>query len=258
MEEIKLEKRRAERNAQIRALFPDVHGDDSVFAGGREAALSALARIDPPQYDRSRNFLDGKVTRLSPYFRHGMITLHEAASLAVQKSGARAYKLVFEFAWRDFWRRVWAKRGDAIERDLEVPKVPVGNAPLPDDILNGTTRLACMDQFVRDLRDVGYVHNHARMWFASYVIHHRKIDWKLAADWYYGELLDGDRASNHLSWQWVGSTFSSKPYIFNRENLERYTLGSLCATCEMRSRCPFDMSYESLELKLFSNHGVGA
>lgn len=254
--EIVLAKTRAARHAQVRTMFPELEGADCVFEGGRAAALSALNRVDPVAYSRTRNQLDGRVTRLSPYFRHGVLTLAEAARYGIKRSGFGAYKFVFELAWRDFWRRVWARHGDGIERDMEAPKVRLGNSQMPQNIIEGETALACMDAFVRDLRDTGYVHNHARMWFASYVVHHRKISWSAAADWYYGELLDGDRASNHLSWQWIASTFASKPYIFNRENLERNTGGAYCAQCANAHACPFDATYPALEKKLFGHEAV--
>jgi deoxyribodipyrimidine photo-lyase len=249
MAEISLAAKRTDRHAQLRALFPDATGEDCVFEGGRSAALVKLRKVDPVAYNRTRNHLGGAVTRLSPYFRHGMIGLHEAAEYAIERTANGAYKFVFELAWRDYWRRVWRAKGDAIRAAIESPKVPLGDASLPEDIVAARTGLACMDAFVRDLRDTGYVHNHARMWFASYVIHHRKINWRDAADWYYGELLDGDWASNHLSWQWVASTFSHKPYIFNKDNLERYTNGEHCRQCT--ANCPFDASYAELEVKLF-------
>jgi deoxyribodipyrimidine photo-lyase len=79
-----------------------------------------------------------------------------------------------------------------------------------------------IDQAVRALYTDGYVHNHARMWLASYVVHLRKVHWRAGADWLYAHLLDGDLASNHLSWQWVAGTGSHKPYLFNAENVQRY------------------------------------
>ncbi|MGL5004176.1 MAG: FAD-binding domain-containing protein, partial [Casimicrobium sp.] len=193
--EVTLANTRGERHQQVREWFPSLRGADCVFEGGRRAALQALSRVDPVSYSRTRNHLGGNVSRLSPYFRHGVLTLSEAARYAIKRSGFGAYKFVFELAWRDFWRRVWARDGDAIQSNVEAPKVPLGNATVPDDIASANTELACMDAFVRDLRETGYVHNHARMWFASYVVHHRKVSWQAAADWYYGELLDGDRAS---------------------------------------------------------------
>ncbi len=242
---------RAERLAYVRSMFPECLGADATMIGGRTQAQLTLARVNPKDYARTRNHLRGDVTRLSPYFRHGMLSLSEAADDAILRSKEGAHKFVFELAWRDFWRRVWAERGNAIRSDIELPKVVLGSARLPEDIREGSTGLRCMDQFVRDLVDDGYVHNHARMWFASYVIHHRKIDWREAANWYYSELLDGDWASNHLSWQWVGSTFSAKPYFFNKENLVRYSDGALCKGC--KAKCPFDDTYENLEQNLFKN-----
>jgi deoxyribodipyrimidine photo-lyase len=247
--ELFLPQDRAERLRYVRRMFPECGGADCAMVGGRSEALLALARANPRAYARTRNHLQGDVTRLSPYFRHGMLSLHEAANDAILRAKNGAHKFVFELAWRDFWRRVWMEKADAIRSNLENAKVVLGNAPLPEDIREGKTGLRCMDRFVRDLVDDGYVHNHARMWFASYVIHHRKIDWRAAADWYYSELLDGDWASNHLSWQWVGSTFSAKPYFFNKENLVRYTDGALCKSC--KADCPFDDTYENLEQKLF-------
>ena len=249
VEPLTLPQDRAARLQYVREAFPECTGADATMIGGRTQALLALARADIKAYARTRNHLRGDVTRLSPYFRHGMISLREAADDAIVRAKSNAHKFVFELAWRDFWRRVWSERGDSIRANIEQPKVRLGNAKLPDDIRTGSTGLRCMDTFVRDLVDDGYVHNHARMWFASYVVHHRKIDWREAADWYYQELLDGDWASNHLSWQWVGSTFSAKPYFFNKENLVRYTDGALCQGC--KAQCPFDDTYENLEHELF-------
>jgi len=79
-----------------------------------------------------------------------------------------------------------------------------------------------IDRAVHQLYTTGYLHNHARMWLASYIVHLRKVHWRVGADWMVGYLLDGDLASNHLSWQWVAATFSNKPYLFNAENVARY------------------------------------
>jgi deoxyribodipyrimidine photo-lyase len=95
----------------------------------------------------------------------------------------------------------------------------------------------------------GYVHNHGRLWFAAYLVHWLKIDWREAADWFENYLIDGDKASNHLSWQWIASLFSSRPYFFNKENLARYTGEKYCANCKIN--CPFDASLEILNEKLF-------
>ena len=80
------------------------------------------------------------------------------------------------------------------------------------------------------------------MWLASYVVHLRKVHWRAGADWLYAHLLDGDLASNHLSWQWVAATFSSKPYLFNAENVEKYAPADWHC-----SRSAIDIDYDALE-----------
>jgi deoxyribodipyrimidine photo-lyase len=88
------------------------------------------------------------------------------------------------------------------------------------------------------------------------VVHWRRVRWQAGARWFLRHLLDGDPASNNLSWQWVASSFSHKPYIFNRANLERFSSGRFCAACPLAQRrgadgCPFDASYETLQARLF-------
>ena len=89
----------------------------------------------------------------------------------------------------------------------------------------------------------GYLHNHVRMWLASYVVHVRKVHWRAGADWLYGHLLDGDLASNHLSWQWVAGTSSRKPYLFNADNVARYAPAPWHSPGSV-----IDTSYEALDL----------
>ena len=243
---------RVERLQYIRRVFPQAIGsflsDD--WRGGRHEALKRLNSIDAIAYNRNRNFLNGSVTKLSPYFRHGCLTLKEASDNAKTRFDEHAEKFIFELAWRDYWRHVWYDKGNDIFSDMEDPKVALGDKLMPDFIRQGITGLPCMDGFIRDLTYDGYVHNHARMWFAAYVVHWLKVDWREAADWFENNLLDGDKASNHLSWQWVASLFSSKPYYFNKENLARYTGEKYCANCKIS--CPFDDSYEALNDRLFA------
>lgn len=108
-----------------------------------------------------------------------------------------------------------------------------------------------MDAFARELKETGYLHNHARMWLAAYVVHWRRVRWQAGARWFLSHLADGDAASNNLSWQWVASAFSSKPYLFNRENLETYTHGAYCRACPLRGSCDFEGTYPELHRKLF-------
>lgn len=245
---------RAERLQYIRRMFPQATGSflNDDWRGGRHEALKRLNTIDAEAYNRNRNFLNGSVSKLSPYLRYGCITLKEAADNVRYRFGAQSEKFVQELAWRDYWRHVWYNLGDDIFSDIEDPKVALGDKLMPDFIRQGITGLPCMDGFIRDLTHEGYVHNHARMWFAAYVVHWLKVDWREAADWFENHLLDGDKASNHLSWQWVASLFSSKPYYFNKENLARYTGEKYCASCKVN--CPFNDTYEALNEQLFSQN----
>jgi deoxyribodipyrimidine photo-lyase len=99
-----------------------------------------------------------------------------------------------------------------------------------------------IDQAVRALYRDGWLHNHARMWLASYIVHLRKVHWRTGADWMFGHLLDGDLASNHLSWQWVAGTGSHKPYLFNAENVAKYA-----PTDWHSAGSAIDQSYDALD-----------
>jgi deoxyribodipyrimidine photo-lyase len=255
-----------------------------VVRGGRRAAEQRLAAIDPARYGASRNHLDGAVTRLSPYIRHGVLTLAEVREAVFERlrapvesepmlqgelfpfaSAARSWtpaqrrageKLINELGWRDYWQRLWYQLGDGIWVDREPLKTghpPEAYGPeLPGDIAAGVTGLACIDGFAAELSGTGWLHNHARMWLAAYVVHWRRVRWQAGARWFLQHLLDGDPASNNLSWQWVASSFSHKPYIFNRANLERFSSGRYCLGCPRAGAgCPFEASYEALEARLF-------
>jgi deoxyribodipyrimidine photo-lyase len=222
------------------------------FGPSRPAALARLDAVVPTDYARNRNALDGDVTGLSPYFTHGLLSLPEAAR-AIYARHPLSFddKLVFEFGWREFFHHVWGhqKNPDAILQDMH------GQAPwqgryasiLPADIRKGCTGVPVIDNAVRMLYATGYLHNHARMWLASYVVHVRKVHWRAGADWLYGHLLDGDLPSNHLSWQWVAGTFSSKPYLFNAENVLKYAPLSARQAWDC-SDTVLHQSYEALDV----------
>lgn len=215
------------------------------FAPSREAALDRLAAVRPADYARSRNALDGAVTRLSPYLTHGVLTLPEAhADLVARFALDPQHKLIYEFGWREYFRHVWEHRGDDILESLHAGPLPeAGYArTLPDDIREGRTGVPAIDRAVATLYATGYLHNHARMWLASYVVNLRKVHWRAGADWLYGHLLDGDLASNHLSWQWVAGTGSHKPYLFNAANVAKYAPGDWHS-----AGTAIDRGYEALD-----------
>ncbi|MCM5571386.1 FAD-binding domain-containing protein [Burkholderiaceae bacterium FT117] len=194
------------------------------FAPTIAAALARLDAADPAAYARTRNALDGAVLRVSPWVTHGFVDVPDAIERIAARSTLRDDdRLVFEFAWREFFHHVWRHLGDAILDDLGRPAWPgPRDARVPGDVLAAATGVPAIDQAVRALYRDGWLHNHARMWLASYLVHLRKLHWRAGADWMYGLLLDGDLASNHLSWQWVAGTFSSKPYLFDAANVERW------------------------------------
>ena len=195
------------------------------FPPTRQAALSRLNAVRPNDYARSRNAIEGAVTGLSPYITHGLLSLPEVlAGVIAKHSLDMQHKFVFELGWREYFRHVWAFRNEEIFESLREGLLPQTSysALLPADIRQAATGVPVIDMAVRTLYATGYLHNHARMWLASYIVHVRKVDWRIAADWLYGHLLDGDLASNHLSWQWVAGTGSSKPYLFNADNVARY------------------------------------
>ena len=195
------------------------------FPPTRQAALSRLADVRPAAYASSRNHLQGSVTRLSPYLTHGLMSLPEVAlSVAARQKVHLQHKLVQELGWREFFHHVWRHQGEAIFTSLHAGPRPDADylAALPDDIRQARTGVPVIDAAVRTLYATGWLHNHARMWLASYVVHVRGVYWRAGADWLVAHLLDGDLASNHLSWQWIAGTGSHKPYLFNAENVARY------------------------------------
>jgi deoxyribodipyrimidine photo-lyase len=232
------------------------------FAPTREAALARAAQISPSQYARSRNALDGAVTGLSPYLTHGIISLPQVAQTLAQKHRlSYPDKLVFEFGWREFFHHVWSRAAspEHILRDMRPMNVWRGTYAneLPSDIREGRTGVPCIDAAVRQLYATGYLHNHARMWLASYCVHLRKVHWRSGADWLYAHLLDGDLPSNHLSWQWVASSFSSKPYLFNASNVAKFAPQSAWKAWASH-KTAIDLSYEELDVIARESADVGA
>lgn len=191
----------------------------------RAAALERMAAIRPRDYERTRNHLEGAVTGLSPYITHGLVTLREVLdSVNTRSTLSVGHKFVYELGWREFFRHVWQCHGNGILLSLREGPLPDDRyAPaVPADIRAACTGVPAIDEAVDALYSTGNLHNHARMWLASYLVHQRRVHWRAGADWMVAHLLDGDLASNHLSWQWVAGTASHKPYLFNADNVARY------------------------------------
>lgn len=240
--------------AYVKKLAPWALGEPSQKFNGA-TVKEKLENIDPKNYGKTRNYGAGDVTKLSPYIHHGIISLNTVRNQAL-KLGFKAYeinKFIQELAWRDFWQRIARDKPHWLWENIENYKTGFTHDSyadeLPDDILTAATNCACINSFINDLQTNGYVHNHARMYLASYVVHFRKIKWQLGAQWFLEHLLDGDEASNNLSWQWVASTFSSKPYIFNLDNVKKYFSKQVDTSTE--NNLPLAASYAEISAKLF-------
>lgn len=228
-----------------------MHDTDN-FPATDEALARRLEAIDPAAYTRTRNHLDGAVSRLSPYLTHGFISVPGVIAALRARGPLRGdHKFVFELAWREYFHHAWTRLGERIFTPLRPPPGGGYRAQLPDDLMTASTGVRVIDHAVRTLHDSGYLHNHARLWLASYAVHLRKVDWRAGADWMYGHLLDGDLPSNHLSWQWVAGTLTGKPYLFNAGNVARY------APALASRRSGIDRDYAELQAIACSDLDIG-
>lgn len=200
----------------------------------RGEALARLEEFLPMagSYGRDRNaVLPGhpNVSRLSAALRSRLITEEEVLRrvLAVHPFPA-VEKFVQEVVWRTYWKgwlelrpQVWTNYRERVVWLRQ-------NAPEPvlrraEEVAAGRSGVAVMDRFARELLTTGYLHNHARMWWASFWIHVERLPWELGADFFFRHLLDADPASNTLSWRWVaGLQTPGKVYLIRRSNLERF------------------------------------
>lgn len=195
------------------------------FPTERTEIEKRIDAVNPVRYAKSRNFLNGAVTHLSPYITHGYISLPSLRERVLQHSSRKdAYTFTFELAWREFFQRTWENKGDAIFSSLrQGQQGVVYEKGLPKAYLSKITGIQAIDSALHELERDGYVHNHARMWMAMLVTNIGKTKWQEGARHLYYHLLDGDRASNTLSWQWVAGTFSSKQYVASQEMINRYS-----------------------------------
>ncbi|MEP0712028.1 FAD-binding domain-containing protein [Algoriphagus sp.] len=185
---------------------------------------SRIQAIDPVKYAATRNYKDGAVTRLSPYISRGVISTRQVFEhiKTLKLPWYKVEKLVQELAWRDYWQQVWLAKGEGIEQDLKNQQAPIASQQIPLAVINAETGIHEVDEAIKQLYETGYMHNHMRMYIASICCNIANSHWLQPAKWLYGHLLDGDLASNHLSWQWVAGAFSSKKYYANQWNINTY------------------------------------
>lgn len=210
-------------------LFPPT------FAATRDSALQQLKEFIPysGRYSRHRNHVvpgHTNVSRLSPAIRHGLLNIAECNDAVLTRyAPSTVEKFIQELYWRRYWKAWLSLRPQVWQHYLqelsELQNDPIAT-PLRDraeECAAGNGPIAIMNHFARELTTTGYMHNHARMWFAAWWVHVERLPWQLGADFFFQHLLDADPASNTLSWRWVaGLQTPGKTYLPRRTNLEKY------------------------------------
>lgn len=195
-----------------------------VFPTDYASILDRINQIDPVEYGKTRNFVNGAVTYLSPYISRGVISVKQVQESILERGFSRRAieKFLQELAWREYFQRVWQTKRDSLFEDIKYPQSNVVHHQMIESIVNATTGIDAIDQSINEFYNTGYLHNHVRMYIASITCNIGRAHWFLPSPWMYAHLLDGDLASNTCSWQWVAGAFASKKYYCNQENLNRY------------------------------------
>ena len=214
----------------------------SHFAPTRAAGLSAMRAFIPAmghRYATRRNYDHGpgkhaSVSALSPYIRRRLVTEQEVVAAALAAHGPQVAKTyVEEVIWRGYFKgwlerrpQVWDSYVHGLTTDIMALKRDRRMRRDVDLATSGQTGIDCFDAWVQELVDTGYLHNHARMWFASIWIFTLGLPWRLGADFFFRYLLDGDAAANTLGWRWVAGLHTrGKPYPARPQNIEMFTGG---------------------------------
>ena len=228
-----------------------------MFYSSKQGARDALERFLPRaglDYARARNYDLGRkhrdnVSMLSPWVRlRAMPEWELIAAVLQQHTVKEAAKFIDEVCWRTYWKG-WLSRRPTVWQDY-CAELAADQASLPEQsryhaLVTATSGIDCMDTWTRELLDTGYLHNHARMWYASIWIHTLKLPWSLGADFFFRNLLDGDPASNTLSWRWVaGLHTEGKTYMASADNIRQYSDGRLNPQIEFAS-VPVDVSHST-------------
>ena len=213
----------------------------SVFSSSDASRVAGLRRLSSvkyrvgKQYRKNRNYDLGAekhkyVTTLSPWISLRLLLEQEiiTAALSTHKF-CDAEKFIQEVFWRTYWKgwlemrpKVWHEFTK--QRDAALAKYQDDTEYLR--AVSGYTDIECFNEWVIELKETGYLHNHARMWFASIWIFTLRLPWVLGADFFLQNLLDGDAASNTLSWRWVaGIQTPGKIYLARAENINKFTVG---------------------------------
>ncbi|MEM7686690.1 MAG: FAD-binding domain-containing protein [Pseudomonadota bacterium] len=206
----------------------------------RQHALKVMEAFAPRmgrRYASGRNYDHGPgahkaVSGLSPFVRRRLITEEELTTIAVAHHGLEgAEKFVQEVVWRSYFKgwlerrpTIWAAYRDGLVEDLATFDTDRRLRKRIDAAETGATGIACFDAWAQELVETGYLHNHARLWFASIWIFTLGLPWRIGADFFYRHLLDGDPASNTLGWRWVAGLHTrGKAYEAKAWNIAKYT-----------------------------------
>ncbi len=206
----------------------------------RDAGLAALAAfLDGPgaDYAAARNTDRGRgetptTSALSPYLRRRLVTEEEVARAALHAYGDEgAEKFVSEVFWRTYFKghlethpAAWTGYREGRDTARTRLDAEPGLRRIHDRAIAGETGIDGFDAWARQLVEEGWLHNHTRMWFASIWIFTLRLPWELGAAFFLAHLLDGDPASNTLSWRWVAGLHTrGKHYLARRDNIRRYT-----------------------------------
>ena len=174
------------------------------------------------------------MSMLSPWIRHRLLTEQEVvAAVLDQHSASAAEKFIQEVCWRTYWKgwlelrpEVWQDFLRELKADQDRVASNTGLQAALDEAESGRTGIDAFDHWAQELVDTGYLHNHARMWFASIWIFTLKLPWTLGAHFFLRHLLDADPASNTCGWRWVaGIQTRGKTYLARPSNIEKFTNG---------------------------------
>ncbi|MEM9896591.1 MAG: FAD-binding domain-containing protein, partial [Bacteroidota bacterium] len=213
-----------------------------MFTTNHQEILDQIDNIDPVAYRKTRNFIDGAVTKLSPYISRGVISTKQIFQSVLERGyhPNKIEKFIQELAWRDYWQQVWVDKGDEINGDLRREQPNVDNRAMPKSIIDANTGIKAIDEAIADFYQTGYLHNHLRMYIAMISCNVGGSHWEVPARWMYYHLHDGDWASNALSWQWVSGANAGKEYYANQQNINKY--------CYTRQKGTFlDVEYEAFD-----------
>ena len=202
------------------------------FVTTRKEALDAMERYienNISDYTAKRNFDFGPQNRkniscLSPYITHRLISEYEVAKKTLSKYPyQKVEKFIQEIFWRVYWKG-WLELRPKVWTDFVEDTKNIENTNVYEKAINGETNIDCFDDWVKELKENNYLHNHTRMWFASIWIFTLKLPWQKGAEFFLRELYDGDAASNTLSWRWVaGIQTKGKNYIAQNWNINKFT-----------------------------------